>query len=135
MSMIKFSKEFITPIGLKEWVGLEWDVDVPFDEKKAMEVFSRVKEFVCNYQTNNQGLFDNPIPPGPPPVITIERTSEDKRIAELIRDIYACTEIDGDNGLITYNKLASTCREAQQAFDIMFNKLSPNAGESLDDNK
>jgi len=131
---VKFSKEFITPIGLKEWVTLDWEVGVPFDSQKAMETFTSVKEFVCNYQTSTPGFSDNSIPPGPPPVITVERTSEDTRIAELIRDIYACTEIDGGNGLHTYRKLATTCKEAKQAFDIMYRKLG-GTFESLDDNK
>lgn len=125
---VKFSKEFITPIGLKEWMTLEWDVDVPFDEKKAMDTFTKVKDFVCSYQSNGyvlSGQSPNVNPYNmPPQTISIERTSEDQRIAELIRDIYACTEIEGGNGLLTYNKLASTCKEAQQAFDIMFRKLT-----------
>jgi hypothetical protein len=130
---VKFSKEFITPIGLKEWVTLEWPVDEPFDEKKAMETFTKVKDFVCNYQSSIPVSLDNSIPPpyGPPPIITVERSSEDTRIAELIRDIYACTELDGGNGLLTFNKLASTCKEAQQAFDIMFRKLSGNSNDTF----
>jgi hypothetical protein len=121
---VKFSKEFITSIGLKEWITLEWPVDMPFDEEKAMETYIKVREFVCNNQVNNPGFPDPPLSPGSPPTITIEKTSEDQRVAELIRDIYACTEIEGDNGLHTYRKLASTCKEAQQVFDMMFRKLS-----------
>lgn len=48
--IVKFSKEFITPTGLKEWLSLEWEVGEPFDEAKAMETFIKVKEFVCNSQ-------------------------------------------------------------------------------------
>lgn len=121
---VKYSKEFITPTGLKEWVTLDWPVDVPFDEKKAMETFVKVKEFVCNYNPSSQGLLDNSLPPGPPSIINVERTSEDQRVAELIRDIYACTELDGDNGLYTWRTLAATCPEASAAYDVMLNKLS-----------
>lgn len=128
---VKFSKEFITPIGLKEWLTLEWPIDEPFDEQKAMDAFTRVKDFVCSYQSSTPGFPDNSIPPGPPPVITVERTSEDQRIAELIRDIYACTELDGPNGLWTYNKLASTCTEAQLAYDVMGKKLRAKESSEL----
>lgn len=121
---VKFSKEFVTPIGLHEWITLEWPVDEPFDEKRAMETFTKVRDFVCNYQSGVLIDANNAIPSNPPPVITIERTSETERIAKLIKDIYACTELDGDNGLLSYSKLAGTNREAQNCFDIMFMKLS-----------
>lgn len=120
---VKFSKEFITPIGLKEWVSVELEYDVATECPR--DVLTNAKEIVTQWhQASSPGFPDNSIPPGPPSVITIERTSEDMRVAELIRDIFACTELNGDNGLLTYSKLASTCKEAQQAFDIMFRKLN-----------
>jgi hypothetical protein len=88
---VKFSKEFITPIGLKEWVTLEWSVDEPFDEKKAMETFSKVKEFVLNYQVSSPVFPDNSIPPGPPPVIQVQQ--QEIRIGVLIEDIMSCKEL------------------------------------------
>lgn len=122
---VKFSKEFITPIGLKEWVGIEWPVD--FDNDNVMDAFNQAKKAVCDFQSTSLGNIELPSNASQS-IINVERTSDDKRVAELIRDIYACTEIEGDNGLLTYNKLASTCKEAQQAFDIMFRKLAPKNG-------
>lgn len=122
---VKFSKEFITPIGLKEWVGIEWPVD--FDNDNVMDAFNQAKKAVCDFQSTSLGNIELPSSASQP-IINVERTSDDKRIAELIRDIYSCTEIEGDSGLLTYNKLASTCKEAQQAFDIMFRKLAPKNG-------
>lgn len=127
---VKFSKEFITPIGLHEWITLEWPVDEPFDEKRAKETFVKVRDFVCNYQTN--GLLiesDNAITP--PPVINVERTSEDVRVAKLIKDIYACTELEGENGLWSYNKLASTNEEAKLAYEIMGKRLRKKESRDL----
>lgn len=138
--IVKFSKEFITPTGLKEWVTLEWPVDEPFDEAKAMDTFTRVKEFVCNYQKGQDALQDinvgwpnysSQVPPSPPSVINVQRTSEDTRIAELVRDIYACTQLDGDNGLWSYSKLATTCKEAELAYEVMGKKLRKKESDEL----
>lgn len=135
---VKFSKEFVTPIGLHEWITLEWPVDEPFDEKKAMETFTKVKEFVCNYKSwpIYDPIYSTTPPPTSAPIISVERTSETERIAKLIKDIYACTELDGENGLLSYAKVAATTsRETQQVYDIVFRKLAPGKYESLDDNK
>ena len=101
MSSVKFSKEFITPIGLKEWVTLDWDVDVPFDEKKAMEALSRVKEFVCNYQGNGQVILDDSrpsgsglyqsVPPGPPPIIQVN--AGDREVGVTVESIMSCQDL------------------------------------------
>lgn len=76
--IVKFSKEFVTETGLKEWMGLEWDVDTPFDEVKAMEVFTKVKNFVCNYKSSNQGLFDNSYAPGPSTELPVINKAEER---------------------------------------------------------
>lgn len=106
-----------------QWIGLEGQIDDTEVPENKLDEIRAITERWYRKQ-NPQFNPDSSTPPGPPPVIKVERTSEDTRIAELMRDIYACTEIDGDNGLLTYNKLASTCKEAQQAFDIMFRKLA-----------
>jgi len=121
---VKYSEEFVTPIGLKKWFGVElqYDMDTedpPFDKAKSI-----VAKAAMTSIGNNHLSFDSSIAPGPSPVISVERTSEDQRIADLIGNIFACTELDGDNGLMSYNKLACTNREAQNAFDIMFRKLA-----------
>lgn len=127
---VKFSKEFKTLTG-NVWLGIENEYDMNTED--PIDVFKRAEETIQQYAYASGLVFhidysalpkDIPFPQ-PPSVINVERTSEDIRIAELIRNIYACTELEGDNGLLSYNKLALTNREALHAFDIMFRKLAP----------
>jgi len=127
--IVKFSKEFVTNIGLKEWVGVEMEYDMEVECPK--EVLTNAKTIVEQWRKeSNSGANElsldelNIMPPGPPPVISVERTSEDQRIAELIRDIYSCTELEGDSGLLSYKKLAESNKEACSAFDIMYRKIA-----------
>lgn len=137
---VKFSKEFVTPIGLKEWVGIEMEYDMSSECPK--EVLTNARTIIEQwYKESNQqvsfdirpsgsGLYES-VPIGPPPVINVERTSEDIRIAELIRNIYACTELDGENGLWSYYKLASTNEEAKLAYEIMGKRLRKKESQDL----
>lgn len=121
--IVKFSKEFVTAIGTKEWVGVEMEYDMSTECPR--DVLTNAKTIVEQWhQSSNQGTLDNSIPPGPPPIINVQRTSEDTRIAELVRDIYACTQLDGDNGLWSYSKLATTCEEAKLAYEVMEKKIN-----------
>lgn len=115
---VKFSKEFITPIGLKEWVTLDWDVDVPFDEKKAMETLSKVKEFVCNYQTSSPVFPDNSIPPGPPPIIQVK--PEDREIGVTPEAILSCPDLIV---LDTYRWLITANPELKRAYTLRHDQL------------
>jgi hypothetical protein len=128
MEIIKVSYERIFPLApyVNEKIGFEATIDGSVEsEKEALAKLKLIAEESHKalnpelYQSNNQ-----PIPPGPPPVITIERTSEDKRIADLIRDIYACTKIEGDDGLFSYRKMAASNKEAEGAYNIMYKKLN-----------
>lgn len=113
--IVKFSKEFITPTGLKEWLSLEWDVNEPFDEAKAMETFMKVKEFVCNSQPSSQGLIDNSnnfVPPGPPPII--QKQPEDRSIGVTIDDLDSCTDVAT---LDAYRLIVKGKEDLQAAFD------------------
>lgn len=76
--IVKFSKEFITPTGLKEWLSLEWDVNEPFDEAKAMETFMKVKEFVCNSQSGGNVLNDNSYAPAPSTELPVINKAEER---------------------------------------------------------
>jgi hypothetical protein len=118
----KYTAHYENGIVVAQWISVEMALDGANGES-PLDALDRSQALVEQwYKSKNLPFEINSLPP--PPIINVERTSEDKRIAELIRDIYACTEIEGDSGLLTYNKLASTCKEAQQAFDIMFRKLS-----------
>lgn len=127
---VRVSQEFTMPDGNKKWLAHERQYDM--DTEDPLEVFAKADSIMNAFaKSSTPGFSDNSIPPGPPPVIAVERTSEDQRIAELIRDIYACTELDGPNGLWTYNKLASTRTEVQLAYDVMGKKLRAKESSEL----
>lgn len=46
--IVKFSKEFVTEIGTKEWVGLELSFDM--DSESAVTVLARAETIVNEYQ-------------------------------------------------------------------------------------
>lgn len=120
-----------------QWIGLESPDETENPEAAIDEIKAITERW---YQKQNPNLQ----PQGPPRadegnifsgprVIAVERTSEDVRVAELIRDIYRCTEFEGDDGLVSYYKLASAHPEAQAAYDVMKNKLvSKETKEILD---
>lgn len=91
MGIVKFSKEFITSTGLKEWVSLEWDVDVPFDGDKAMGIFEKVKEFVMNSLSMPDSLivYD----PTMIPEIQVCENNPYKSYGNLVTDILSCNDI------------------------------------------
>jgi hypothetical protein len=127
---VKFSKEFVTSIGLKEWVGIEMEYDM--NTECPRDVLTNAKTIIEQWHNSNQlqinpeyaHLLQPSIPPGPPPIINVDRTPEDIRVAQLIKDIYACTELDGDNGLLSYGRVSETNKDTQNAFAIMFRKLN-----------
>jgi hypothetical protein len=135
---VKFSKEFKTIIGTSEWVGIEMEYDMSTECPR--DVLTNAKTIVEQWRKeSNSGANElsldelNIIPPGPPPVISVERTSEDVRIAELIRGMYACTKLDGDDGLFSFYTLASAHVETKAVYDVVKNKLvSKESKELLD---
>lgn len=126
----KYTAHYENGVVVAQWLSVDMVIDEANGES-PLAAFDRSQAIIEQwYKSKNIPFEGNGVPPGPPPVINVQRTSEDTRIAELVRDIYACTEIEGDNGLLSYNKLASSCKEAQQAFDIMFRKLTRPIQES-----
>ena len=127
----KHSAEYINEIGLKRWHTLELEFDQ--STKHPLEALAEVETLVQQavVKSCSQVIPDNSITPSQPSIIKIERTSEDTRIAELIRDIYACTELDGPNGLWTYKTLSETCTEAKSAYEVMGNKLRKKESQEL----
>lgn len=134
--IVKFSKEFKTITG-NVWLGIENEYDM--NSEDPLVVFKRAEETVNQCATSiglavyidSRFLPENLPPPGLSPVINVQRTSEDTRIAELVRDIYACTQFDGDNGLWSYSKLATTCKEAELAYEVMGKKLRAKESQEL----
>lgn len=124
-----------------QWIGMEGAIDDTEVPEKQLDAIKEITEQW--YRKHNPHL--QPQGPSPsygdsfpgPRIFEVERTSEDKIVAELISNIYACTQLGGDNGLLSYGTLASTYTEAQSAYNVMKNKLKKNTAsyESLDDNK
>ena len=77
-----------------------------------METFTKVKEFVCNYQSSSQGFLDNSIPPGPPPVIQVK--PEDRRIGIMADDIMSCQDL---TTLDSYKLLVKGKLELEAAYN------------------
>jgi hypothetical protein len=129
----KYTAHYENGVVVAQWVSVEMALDTANGES-PLEALDKSQQLVEQwYKSKNLPFETNSIPPGPPPVITIERTSEDKRIADLIRNIYACTELGGDNGLLTWETLSNTSPEAKSAFEIMRRKLKAN--KIIDDTK
>lgn len=118
--IVKFSKEFVTETGLKEWVGVEIEFDA--NNETALEALRRAEDIVRQHQQPKKYLmqYESCYPAQAAP----SRTSQDEEIAGLIATLYKCTELEGESGLLSYRWPASLNRETQNVFDIMFTKLS-----------
>lgn len=124
-----------------QWIGLEAAIDDTEVPEKQLDAIKDITEKW--YRKHNPHLqpqgpstsYGNSFPG--PRIVEAERSSEDKIVAELISSIYACTQLGGDDGLLTYGTLASMYTEAQSAYNVMKNKLKKTSSsyESLDDSK
>lgn len=127
----KYTAHYENGVVVAQWVSVEMALDGANGES-PIDALDRSKELVDQwYKSKNLPFDSNPVPSGPPPVINVQRTSEDTRIAELVRDIYACNQLDGDNGLWSYSKLATTCEEAKLAYEVMGKKLRAKESQEL----
>lgn len=87
---VKFSKEFITPIGLKEWIGIELQYDM--ETECAQDVITNAREIITGWhKSSNPGIPDTSIPTGPPPIIQVQQ--QEIRIGILVEDIMSCKEL------------------------------------------
>lgn len=92
--IVKFSKEFVTPTGTKEWVGLEMEYDMSTECPR--DVLTNAKTIVEQWhkESNSQGLldnFNNFVPPGPPPII--QKQPEDRAIGLTPELITSCEDV------------------------------------------
>lgn len=89
---VKFSKEFITSSGLKEWVGIEYPVNL--DTEDVYEVFNKAKDIVCNFHAmNNLDMGFGPAqfaPPSTTPVINVAH----ERLMNLMDDATTTEELN-----------------------------------------
>lgn len=119
----KYTAHYENGIVVAQWISVEMALDANLGEN-VFSVLDRSKEIVEQwYKSNNIPVESNSMPPGPSPIISVERTSEDIRIADLIRSMYACTRLDGDDGLFSFHTLASTNVETKAVYDVVKNKL------------
>jgi hypothetical protein len=103
----KYTAHYENGVVVAQWISVEMALDTSNGES-PLDALDRSQELVQQwYRSKNLPFDTNFVPPGPPPVISVERTSEDKRIADLIRDMYACTDLAGDNGLLDILKTSS----------------------------
>lgn len=131
----KYTAHYENGMIVAQWISVEMAVDGENGEC-PLKALDRSKELVDQWhKANNPGIPDSSMPPGPPPVISVQRTSEDTRIAELVKSIYACRQLDGENGLYTYSKLSSAYALAQLAYDVMEKKLRLNGEDAAKSNK
>jgi hypothetical protein len=127
---VRVSEEFIKSDGTKKWYAHEKQYNQ--DTEEPSDVFAKAESEMNAYvKKSSQVILDNSIPPSPPQIITIERTSENVRIADTIRIIYACTELTGDSGLESYRKIAECNEETKSAYEIMRKKLTKKESQEL----
>lgn len=131
----KYTAHYENGVVVAQWISIETSLDSSMGES-PLDALDKSQELVQQwYKSKNLPFDSSAIPPGPLEVINVERTSEDVRVAKLIKDIYACTELEGENGLLSYAKVAATTsRETQQVYDIMFKKLTPNLHNGIYNN-
>lgn len=127
----KYTAHYENGVIVAQWVSVEMALDAANGES-PLDALDRSQALVDQwYKSKNLPFENNTVPPAPPPIINVQRTSEDVRIAELVRDIYACTQLSGDNGLWSYSKLATTCEEAKLAYEVMGKKLRAKGSQEL----
>lgn len=115
---VKFSKEFVTPIGLKEWVGIELEYDM--SSEHPQDVLNDAKEAVTSwYKSSNQALSDNSIPPGPPPTIQVKQ--EDREIEVRPEDILSSPDL---KVLETYRWIIKGKPELERAYILRYDQLT-----------
>jgi hypothetical protein len=79
---VKFSKEFVTNIGLKEWVGIEMEFDV--DNESAKDVLTTAKTIVEQWHKEANPLlylnlgFESPSQIGPSTELPVINKAEER---------------------------------------------------------
>lgn len=115
---VKFSKEFITPIGLKEWAGIELEYDM--NTECPQEVLTNAREIITGWHmSGSPGIPDNSIPPGPPPIIQVK--PEDREIGLTPDQILSCNDLIV---LETYRWLIKGKPELERAYFLRHDQLN-----------
>lgn len=125
----KYTAHYESGIIVAQWVSVEMVLDSDNIPTAALD---RSMELVDKWCKSKNIAFEGiSMLPGPPSTINIERTSEDVRIAELIRSMYACVKLDGDDGLFTFYTLACAHVETKAVYDLVKNNLVAKESKEL----
>lgn len=84
---VKFSKEFVTPIGLKEWVGIELEYDM--NTECPREVLTNAKTIIEQWHNSNNSTASQFAPPTEIPVIN----KAEERLGILIENATTIKEL------------------------------------------
>ncbi len=115
--IVKFSKEFITNTGLKEWVGIEWPVD--FENDNVIGAFNQAKKAVCDFQLASNATSIESIPPYPPSVIQVK--PEEREIGLTPESIMSSPDL---KVLETYRWLIKGKPELERAYILRYDELT-----------
>lgn len=127
----KYTAHYENGVVVAQWVSVEMALDTANGES-PLEALDRSQELVQQwYKSKNLPFETNSAPPGPPPVITIERTRDEEMIAETIRSVLACTKLAGDDGLWSFRKVAEKHEASKLAYESMKNKLVKKESDEL----
>lgn len=119
---INYQRAYVTGPFLQDKLGIEISIDTDRGETPEA-AYSWGKEIMDNWhKQNNPHLEGITITdaPGPPREIQIEKTPEQQRIADLIKDINSCKEV---KVLESYRFIAKQTDELMAAYDNKMNEL------------
>lgn len=130
----KYTAHYENGFVVAQWISVEMALDLNGSDN-TLSALDRSKEIVEQwYKKNNIPFESNATPPGPPSTINVERTSEDVRIANMIRAMYSCTQLDGEDGLFSYYSIASANVETKAVYDLVKNGLVAKESKEILDN-
>jgi hypothetical protein len=116
--IVKFSKEYVTVIGLKEWVGIEMEYDM--NTECPRDVLTNAKTVVEQWHNSNNLPFEqNSVPPGPPQVIQVK--PEDREIGVTSESIMSSPDL---KVLETYRWLIKGKPELERAYILRYDQLT-----------
>lgn len=109
---VKFSKEFITPIGLKEWASCEMEYDMSSENPK--DVLTAAKNVVNEWYVSNNPAMPQMAPSTELPVIN----KAEERLAILIENAQTKEELMAYKNQITTPALSNLFSMKLQNFKI-----------------
>jgi len=122
--IVKYSKEYVSPIGLKEWLGIELEFDM--SSETALETFLVAKKEVESFRMSSE-VYKDIVASGffseEPPIV-----SADRQIGVTVDDIIKCDDVKVLQSYKFIVRKDDALREAYQ-------KREKELMESLNDNK